>query len=84
MKLFFLLELLHFQIEVEVERGLEVSQPNSSNAGTNHLEFYSTPAGSGPKIKAIDESLDEADRLVRPHIFFHRFRQKQQLHAICS
>ena len=38
----------------------------------------------GSKIEAIHESLDEADRVVRPHVIVNRFRQKQQLRAICS
>jgi hypothetical protein len=43
-----------------------------------------THEAGGVKVKAIDKGLDEADRIVRPHVIIHRFRQKQQLRAICS
>lgn len=38
----------------------------------------------GLEIEAVDESLDEANRIVRPHIIINRFPQKQQLRAACS
>lgn len=38
----------------------------------------------GSKIEAVHGGLDETDRIVRPHIIVNRFRQKQQLRAICS
>ncbi|MDZ7875649.1 MAG: hypothetical protein U5N27_22725 [Rhizobium sp.] len=38
----------------------------------------------GSKIEVIHESLDEADRVVRADVVIHRFRQKQQLRAVCS
>lgn len=36
------------------------------------------------EIEAVNEGLDEADRVVRPHVIANRFRQKQQLGVVCS
>ncbi|EHJ95291.1 hypothetical protein AT5A_25870 [Agrobacterium tumefaciens 5A] len=35
-------------------------------------------------LTIVDESFDEADGVVRADVTINRFRQKQQLRAICS
>lgn len=65
-------------VHVELQQiGGIVTRPTGLLRGHPHK-------GCGSEIEAVDEGLDEADRIVRPHVIVHRFRQKQQLCAVCS